>query len=33
MGYKNSTLVSLGIWFIATLLLTLPSLMNAAEMD
>jgi hypothetical protein len=33
MGYKSSTLVSLGIWLIVTLLLTLPSLMNAAEMD
>jgi hypothetical protein len=33
MGYRDSTPVSLGIWLIATLLLTLPSLMNAAEMD
>jgi len=33
MGYKDSTPVSLGIWFIVTLLLTLPSLMNAAGME
>lgn len=33
MGHKDSTAVSLGIWFIGTLLLTLPSLKNAIGME
>lgn len=33
MGHKDSTPVSLAVWLIAALLLTLPSLMNAIGMD
>lgn len=33
MGHKQSTPVSLGIWFLAALLLTLPSLLNAAGVE